>query len=127
MIANPRIGSRVQLLKRPEGELVKACLHFLHLRGILAWRCNSGATVAEHKGKRRFIKYQSINGVSDILAVLDGGKILAVECKNPGNKPSPDQASFLEGVASRGGVAVVAYSVDDVEKAVAAAKPEAAQ
>lgn len=52
-------------------------------------------------------------GVADILGVFDG-KLLAIEIKKPGGRPSPDQVKFVDRINSEGGVAFVAYSVEDV-------------
>lgn len=99
---------------RPEGDLVRACLQLLRLRGVFAWRVNSGAI----KLDKRFVRFNSINGISDIIGILPGGRILAVEAKVGRNKTSEAQDAFLAEVRSRGGVAVVAYEVEDVEKAL---------
>ena len=53
-------------------------------------------------------------GISDILGILPGGIFLAVECKVKKNKPTPNQLDFMRRVVKAGGVALVAYSLDDV-------------
>ena len=57
-------------------------------------------------------------GISDIIACSPQGTFIAVEVKKPGGKPSPDQLRFLEEVKVRGGVGILAYSLDDVIKEV---------
>ena len=52
-------------------------------------------------------------GISDILGIYKG-RFLAIEIKKPGGKPTPDQLKFLRYVREEGGIAFVAYSVDDV-------------
>lgn len=44
-----------------------------------------------------------------------------MECKDIGKKPMPEQVAFLDGVRERGGLAIVAHSVDDVIKVTDAA------
>ncbi len=98
-------------MKSPvETHLVSACLDYLHLAGVFAWRVNSGAV----KLGKRFIRFGSINGVSDIIGVMEGGRFLAIECKVRPNKLTPEQKAFLNTISEMGGKAIVAYSLDDV-------------
>ena len=57
-------------------------------------------------------------GISYIIACSPQGTFIAVEVKKPGGKPSPDQLRFLEEVKVRGGVGILAYSLDDVIKEI---------
>lgn len=101
-----------------ETALVKQLLDYLALRRVFAWRQNAGALSGEHKGKAYYVRFTSIRGVSDILGVLDDGRFLAVEAKVRPNRATPEQQAFLDAVASRGGVAVLAYSLDDLVRAL---------
>jgi hypothetical protein len=101
----------------------------LHLRGILAWRSNN--TGIFDPSKKRFRAFRGLKGVSDILGILtqevnltDGrtvvqGMMLAVECKKAGNRPSPEQAWFLEEVNRRGGVGIWVTSLRELEDRLA--------
>lgn len=56
-------------------------------------------------------------GVSDLL--FWGHEIFgAIECKVKPNKPSIEQLQFLEDMRNKGGVGIVAYSLDDVLKVI---------
>ena len=55
-------------------------------------------------------------GISDILGVLPGGRMLAIEVKTERGKLSPHQERFLKNIADAGGLAFVARSFDDVVK-----------
>jgi hypothetical protein len=102
----------------PEGAVVKACLEYLELRGVYAYRQNTGAAEYQDKaGKKRFVRYGK-PGVSDIIGVLPGGRFLAVECKAPGGRLSENQIEFLNDIERMGGLAVVAKSVDDLERSL---------
>ena len=46
-------------------------------------------------------------GISDRLAVLPNGKLLAIECKAPGKLPTPLQMEFLKKVGKNGGYGFV--------------------
>jgi hypothetical protein len=55
-------------------------------------------------------------GSSDILGILPGGRFIAVECKSSGGRLSDNQRKFLKEIEKMGGVAIVAKSIDDIEK-----------
>ena len=103
-------------MKTPEREVVKACLEYLELRGVYAYRQNTGAAeYADNTGRRRFVRYGK-PGISDIIGVLPGGRFIAVECKAPGGRLSEHQTEFLKDIERMGGLAVIARSVEDLEK-----------
>jgi hypothetical protein len=107
-------------MKAPrESDLVRACLAYLQLAKVPAWRNNSGAAAfAGPAGRKRFVRF-SVEGCSDILGVLPpAGRLLAVECKRPGGKLTPAQAAFLSAVGAAGGLAFVVRSVDDLAAAL---------
>jgi hypothetical protein len=56
-------------------------------------------------------------GISDILG-LWMGRGLAIEVKAKGGRLSPEQKEFLEGWRESGGIAILAYSLDDVIQAL---------
>jgi len=41
---------------------------------------------------------------------------MSVGGKRPGNQPTPEQLEFLDAVRRANGVAIIAYSIDDVMK-----------
>jgi hypothetical protein len=53
-------------------------------------------------------------GISDIIGCSPEGVFTAIEVKQPGKKPSPDQVEFIKNVIRNKGVAFVATSLDDV-------------
>jgi hypothetical protein len=99
-----------------ESALVQACLDLLKLRGILCWRAgNHGVRRTDQTG-RTFWTHKGLRGVSDILGVLPGGRILAIECKLPKAEVTEAQQWFLETVQALGGLAGVCRSVADLER-----------
>lgn len=99
-----------------ESDVQKQILEYLAWKHIFVWRQNSGATVYEDKnGNQRFVRYASINGISDIMGILPDGRLLAIEVKRVGKKPSDDQKKFLAAIKKNNGVAILAYSLDDVK------------
>lgn len=104
--------------KSSENDLKRAVLEYLEVRGIWAWRQNAGAVISEYKGKKRFFKFSTQKGISDILGVLNDGRILAIECKVKPNKPTVEQLEFLGNVKRRGGVACLCWNLEDVSEAI---------
>lgn len=101
--------------KSNETTIVKAILDYLRMVGVFCWRQNQGGVTAKYKDSpTRFVRFAGADGISDILGVLPTGHALAVEVKKWPNKPSDKQDAFLERVAQNNGLAVVAWSVDDV-------------
>lgn len=109
--------------KEKESDLVRAILTYLNfIRGIPSWRINSGKIlIPQTKGGKRMYAGAPA-GTSDILGILPvnhnghkTGVFLAIEAKIKGNVPTQKQLAFLEQVRNSGGVAFVAYSLEDVE------------
>lgn len=116
-----------------EKDIQKQCLGYLEALGIFHWRQNSGAVTIPGTSAhtRRFIRFNTKKGMSDIIGILpqdevlkDGtkarfGNLLAIEVKRPGKKPTPDQEEFLKAVNEQGGVAFVVHSVDELKEEMA--------
>jgi hypothetical protein len=101
-------------MKTPEGAVVKACLDYLTLYGAYVWRNNTGAL---RDKKDRPVFFGKV-GSSDIIGLLPGGRFIAVECKVPGGRLSEHQIGFLQDIERMGGLAVIARSVEDLEKSL---------
>ena len=95
-----------------ESVLKRHILSYLSVCGIFAW--NSRTTGVWNAKTGHFIPSQC-RGCPDILGVMPGGRIIAIEVKIKGNKPTFLQLGFIEMINSKGGLAFVAYSLDDVE------------
>ncbi len=108
-----------------EADVLTACLDYLRLKGVLAWRSNN--TGIFDPSRKCFRSFRGLKGVADILGILprkschEGrpslqGVFLAVECKGGRGSLSPDQEWFLEEVTRRGGVAFCVRSVRELEE-----------
>lgn len=95
-------------MDKTEFQIQSEILEFLLKKGIFAWKDRQQIG---KPGKGTDVRSK---GVPDILGVLKGGKMLAIEVKKKGGKLSPEQADYLDKIKSLGGVAFVAMSVDDV-------------
>lgn len=59
-------------------------------------------------------------GSADLIGLTSDGRFVALECKTGSQRPTPQQAAFLELVRSWGGVAGVVRSVEDVDQVLGA-------
>lgn len=116
-------GTQVLVPAEPlEADIQSAILELLARHSKVAWagRINSGAAMLPGKGgKLRPVRFNSIEGISDIIGQMADGRFLAIEVKRPSwRKPSDErekaQAAFLGQVLHAGGVAFFARSVDEV-------------
>lgn len=109
-----------------QSSIEDALLH-LHHHGKLAWfsRQNGGGTMVKGSGGRiRFMSFYRLygfgkplhKGLADCIGQTTDGRFFAVEVKRPGEKPTPEQQSFLDRVNANNGIGFVAYSVEDVFK-----------
>jgi hypothetical protein len=118
------LGQRLAVDQQPRQHLgllgaLGVGLQLLALRRIPAWRANTGAArIAGANGRRRFVRF-NVKGCADVLAVLPpSGRLLAVECKMPGRRPSADQRAFLDNIAGAGGLAVVVRDLGELMAAL---------
>lgn len=91
--------------------IVHPSIDVLRKLGCLAWRNNTGAA----KLGERFIRF-GVPGLPDIIGVLPGGRMLAIECKRTKGKLTPAQSATLERFGAQGvAVAVVTDARQVVE------------
>lgn len=117
-------GSRGRLYT-PERLVLAAVLELLkrHPKVAFAYRTQAGVLRSLDDEARRI--RVGFRGLADIVGALRprpgeaAGRWLAVECKSDRGRVSAEQSAFLQMVRAIGGVAVVAYSVDDVMEALA--------
>lgn len=100
-----------------EHELQNQIIEYLNYKWYFVWKNNTGSFPIESNGKTRYFRGGK-KGSSDILGIhKDGsGRMICIECKVGKNKTTPAQDIFLEEIRKRGGVAFVAYSLEDVIK-----------
>lgn len=98
-----------------EKDIQKAIKDYLTLLGIYCWKQGNAGIFTGNGDKQRWIP-TGLKGVSDILGICKDGRFLAIEVKRHGGKVSPEQSLFQENIRRHGGVAFVAYSLDDVKE-----------
>jgi len=101
-------------LKEKESDILRAVLQYLSFRPGFWFRSNTGAVVAEHRGKKRLIRF-GIKGAADIFGILPpAGRFVALEIKSKTGRQSPEQKSFQEEVEKAGGWYLLARGVSDL-------------
>lgn len=99
-----------------EAEVLRQCLAYLALRGIRAWRNNTGAALLPGRGgKPQMVRFGQ-RGSPDILGILSGGRLLACEVKRPGKQPREDQAAWLKAASEAGALAGCVHSVEELQQ-----------
>ncbi len=109
--------NRPPRLKTREAPTLRACLQFLQLNGIAAWRVNTQG-IADIIGiaPSRTIERPGIGPVT-----LRQPTPLAVEVKSQDGRQSVYQRQFQEEWERAGGLYVLARNVDDLGQALSAA------
>jgi hypothetical protein len=87
-----------------EAAVVRAVVRELDARSIVSW--NVGPANGE-------------TGLPDRMAVLPGGRLLAIECKRPdGGRVSPKQRWWLKRLRDAGALALVVSDVRELRSAL---------
>lgn len=105
----------VQIMaKSNENEVLNAVCEYLEVKGYVFWRQNTvGVFDVTKRTFRRQPKY-SLNGVSDVIALVDGmAWFLEVKDKAPQNK---NQKDFEEKVKLGGCQYHIVRGIDDLQK-----------
>jgi hypothetical protein len=100
-------------MKTPESAVLRSCLAYLRFQHHQVARINCGGGVDKNG---RPIRGTDINGVSDIMGITVDGRPLCVECKSDTGRLSREQEIWKAGWIARGGVYVLARSVEDLQK-----------
>ena len=98
----------------PEGRVKTAILRYLEKLGFYAWNNPTGVVRITPD---RWVSFGK-KGSADILGCLPDGRFLAVECKSPTGRLTPEQSAFLERIRGLGGVAIVARSDRELDAAL---------
>lgn len=112
-------------MKAPkESDLYRPILDLLALRGVKAWRTNTGgARYPGRNGSTYYVKF-GFPGLSDIAGVLplaptwQAGRALFCEVKMGRGKLTLEQAAFLADMERQGALCIVARSIGDVASAL---------
>lgn len=97
-----------------EAQVLKSVMAYLRVHPNVAWRCriNSGTFCEDD----RFVQSNSQRGMSDIIGMLKGGRLFAIEVKSKMGKLSDNQRDFLHLIAYENGLSGVARCIEDVDR-----------
>lgn len=102
-----------------ESAVVAACIKWLYLHCCIAMRNNSGAFKDKYTRKDGSVGEYHVRlgrkGWSDVIACSPKGRFIEVEAKSADGKQSPEQKQHQAEVEQRGGIYILARSVDDLE------------
>lgn len=96
--------------KPTEADVLRACLQLLAVRGVFAWRNNSGNVPVGNRLVRL-----APPGTPDILGILPGGRLLAVEVKTATGKLRPSQRAWAEAARGLGAAVLLARSAGELD------------
>ena len=99
---------------KPERAVQKAVVLWLRAHGAMVAVTDAGA--AYRAGA--FFGDAIPAGWPDITGLLPGGRFIGVECKAPGGRQSLVQRNMEQEVRRRGGIYLLARSVEDVRKGI---------
>jgi len=114
---------RLQSVKATEAQIQDAILRYLAVERRVLWaaRMNSGkGKLLRPDGTQTWISF-GFTGCPDIMGQLRDGRYLAIECKRSGGRVRPEQRQHITQAADHGAVAIIARSLEDVQKALDAA------
>lgn len=94
-----------------ESTVQKQLKEYLEIMRYTVYRINN--TGIFNKEKNAYI-FHGTAGVPDLIALKKGHKMLFIECKGTGKKPTEEQTEFIDLVNSSTGV--MAICVDSLEK-----------
>lgn len=112
-----------------EADVQRGIIQYLsaHPSVLMAWRVNSGAAHTESGAPIWFYRIVRQPGESvrlpDLMGLLRDGRMFAIEVKRPGwKKPvgqrEIEQQNFLRAVATHGGLAGFATSIDEANEII---------
>ena len=100
--------------RHPERDAQKAILTYLKLKGCLVAITDSGAM---HRAGR-YGGDTVPEGWPDLTCCMPDGRFLGVEVKAPKGTQSLMQKICQQQIETRGGVYILAYSIDDLRKVI---------
>ena len=110
------VGPRGNIIKKSESDIESEILWNLYKNKIFAFKC---PTTGFFDTKRKIFRKHSnpfcINGVTDIIAIING-IFVGIEVKSERGKPTPDQTKFIDNVNKSGGIAFIARSWLEVKE-----------
>jgi hypothetical protein len=96
-----------------EAEIQTAIMQFLRLKKFLVFKHRNVGIYKKNTDRYNPLP-ASERGIADIIACAPNGQFWAIEVKTPKGRVTDEQLEFLGAVRQKGGVGILARSVDDV-------------
>jgi hypothetical protein len=98
------------------------------LPDVVLWRNTVGKTTEWSGSAPRHIAYGLAPGSADLVGILaPAGRFVALEIKRPGERPTPEQETWLALVRKTGGFAAVVHSAGEALSAIERARAGGSQ
>lgn len=104
---------RKPMREQKESEIQKSIVDYLKLKKYVVFK-HRNVGIFKQDTKKYIPLPTGELGISDIIGCSPRGQFVAIEVKKPGGKPSDNQIDFLHKIRLNGGIAILAYSLDDV-------------
>lgn len=98
-----------------EGKIQIDCIHELKKLSCVMWCMSTSVGKYRIAGRSNWLTI-GFKGLGDIIGMFDDGKFFAIEVKQPGEKPTKEQYSFIKLVNECGGVAFWTDTASDVDE-----------
>lgn len=102
-------------MMQPEKQIQNDIMGWLQAKGVFRFQINNSVTFDRLQGRYRKKNRWYVYGVSDIVGIYKN-RFLAIEVKTGKGRASIHQKLFLQDVINAGGIALIARSVEDLEK-----------
>ena len=96
-----------------EQKIQKAIIDYLKLKKYVVFK-HRNVGIFKQATKQYIPLSFGEKGITDIIACDCNGRFWGIEVKRKGGKVSPDQADFIARIRKNGGIAFVAYSLEEV-------------
>ena len=101
-----------------ETDIQKAVCDYLAYKGYFFWRSNNIPAFQSDKYGSRFraMPKYSMNGIADIIVIMDGGQAIFIEVKRPGGIQSFSQKQFENKCKEKGAKYYVLTDINQLKE-----------
>ena len=104
------------MIKQSENEVKASIKKYLEAHGYTVYRINNAGMNVAQKGDKPRFAFHGTPGFSDMVAFKAGSRVVFVETKATGKKPSDAQCNFLNLASTCDVLAIWADSLDMFSK-----------
>lgn len=108
-----KMGTKI---KQTENEVKAAIKKYLEVNGYTVYRINNAGMNVAQKGEKPRFAFHGTPGFPDLVAIKSGFKIIFIETKATGKKPTDEQINFLNIIPSTNNIGIWADSLEMFEK-----------